>query len=92
MSLHTEYFDEIKHFSLDRRMENLPTSETLIASLMRQLGLSSNNTEGEVWPSSDLFHQLFKVYDFETISKVFRSELSSPISIKALKELDGRFK
>ena len=92
MSLHTEYFDEIKHFSLDRRMENLPTSETLIASLMRQLGLSSNNTEGEVWPSSDLFHQLFKVDDVERISKVFRSELSSPISKKALKELDGRFK
>jgi hypothetical protein len=92
MSLHTEYFDKIKHFSLDRRMENLPTSETLIASLMRQLGLSSNNREGEVWPSSDLFHQLFKTDDVERISKVFRSELSSPISKKAQKELDGRFK
>ena len=92
MSLHTEYFDKIKHFSLDRRMENLPTSETLIASLMRQLGLSGNNKEAEVWPSEDLFHQLFKSDDVERISKVFRSELSSPVSKKALKELDGRFK
>ena len=87
-----EYFDKIKHFSLDRRMENLPTSETLIASLMRQLGLSGNNKEAEVWPSEDLFHQLFKSDDVQRISKVFRSELSSPVSKKALKERDGRFK
>ena len=92
MNLHTEYFDKIKHFSLDRRMENLPTSETLIASLMRQLGIAGNHKESEVWPSVDVYNNLFKPDEVERVSRVFRSDLSSPISKKAKKELKGRFK
>ena len=86
MSLHNEYFDLVKHFSLNRRMENLPTSETLICSLQRQLGLTPNNNEKEVWQNDDLYSLVFDDESAKDISKIFREELSSPVSQKGARE------
>lgn len=92
MNLHSLYFDKIKHFSLDRRMENLPTSETLLSSMIRQLGIAGNSKESNVWPSEDLYFLLFKPSESDRIASVFKSELTSPVSKKASKDLKGGFK
>ena len=84
MSLHENYFNKVGHFSLDRRMENLPTSETLISSLQRQLGLTNNSSESEVWSTSDLYESIFDAKRKDQIAKIFRSEFSSPMSKKVL--------
>jgi hypothetical protein len=84
MNLHDKYFDKIGHFSLDRRMENLPTSETLMASLQRQLGLTKNGSESDVWSESDLYELIFESSRRDQIAKIFQNELSSPVSNKVL--------
>lgn len=86
MSLHKVFFDKIGHFSFDRRMENLPTSETLISSLQRQLGLTPNGSESEVWIGSDLYGQVFNSDRRDLIAKIFQNELSSPVSAKGVAE------
>ena len=70
MSLHENYFNKVGHFSLDRRMENLPTSETLISSLQRQLGLTNNSSESEVWSTSDLYESIFDAKRKDQIAKI----------------------
>lgn len=84
MSLHDNFFNKVGHFSLDRRMENLPTSETLISSLQRQLGLTNNSSESEVWSTSDLYELIFDSKRNDQIAKIFRDEFSSPMSKKVL--------
>lgn len=84
MNLHEKYFDNVGHFSLDRRMENLPTSETLISSLQRQLGLTNNSSEADVWSKTDLYKLVFDTNRNDIIAKLFQEELSSPISKKVV--------
>jgi len=84
MNLHDAFFDKIGHFSLDRRMENMPTSETLMSSLQRQLGITSNSSESEVWSDSDLYGMIFESSRRDLIAKIFQNELSSPVSNKVI--------
>ena len=86
MNLHEKYFDSVAHFSMDRKMENIPTSEVLVASLMRQLGLSLNSAEAKVWKDEDLYGFLFDESRKDIIEDVCRKELATPLSKKIYRQ------
>lgn len=75
----------LKCFLFDRKPENLPTSEILISSLQRQLGLSSNTDEGVVYSVDNKYNikELFKVGHLSDIDFILRRNLRSTIHSKS---------
>jgi Fe-S cluster biosynthesis and repair protein YggX len=51
-AIHSEYISKLFLFDFDRKPENIPTPETLLCSLYRQLELSSHQNENGVWDNS----------------------------------------
>ena len=82
MNLHSKFFDTVEHFSFDRKMENIPTSEVILASLIRQLGLSDNQSESNVYLSNNLYTSLYHESRSDEIQKICRKELTTPVSSK----------
>lgn len=82
MNLHSEFFNTVEHFSFDRKMENIPTSEVILASLIRQLGLSDNQSESNVYLSHNLYSSLYHESRSAQIQEICRRELTTPVSSK----------
>ena len=57
-NIHAEFITKLFLFDFERKPENLPTPETLLCSLYRQLELSSHQNEKEVWNNSEKLHSI----------------------------------
>lgn len=84
------YIEELGlvYFLFDRKPENLPTSEILISSLQRQLGLSSVGNEGFVYSeeNKDALRRLFNEGHLSDVDNVLRNNLRSTIHFSARKD------
>jgi hypothetical protein len=71
-AIHAEYITKLFLFDFDRKPENLPTPETLLCSLYRQLELSSHQNENNVWDNStkldDIISDSNHKYSVENLS------------------------
>jgi hypothetical protein len=80
-ALHTEYISKLYFFDFDRKPENIPTPETLLSSLYRQLGLASHQNENKVWQNSESFKKIVSNHSY-----VFKTENLTSSHFKIISE------